>query len=226
MIFSPVLCSPQIWFCSAGLKAVWLPLGLCRGSVVEEIDLCCVEESQHVHRWGWALGQSRATRKHLFWISCVLPPSRNPTLWLLGKNNIKRCHFPFGNLVLTLPINGKILNQTSSHREPKSSGYLFMSLSLIKPNWLLKIALVPYENRQGVMQQAGNEPEIWTSSEIFLHLPQGSGKIPDLCLTRWGSADTALLPEVCAGMATLKLHRGKKNLQNMCITDSWKLQPS
>lgn len=160
MIFSPVLCSPQIWFCSAGLKAVWLPLGPCRGSVVEEIDLCCVEESQHVHRGGWALGQSRATRKHLFWISCILPPSRNPTLWLLGKNNIKRCHFPFGNLVLTLPINGKILNQTSSHREPKSSGYLFMSLSLIKPNWLLKIALVPYENRQGVMQQAGNEPEI------------------------------------------------------------------
>lgn len=59
--------------------------------------------------------------------------------------------------MLTMPINRKILNQSYSHREPKGSGCLFISLLLIKPNRLLKIVLVPYANRQGMMQQAGNE---------------------------------------------------------------------
>lgn len=90
-----------------------------------------------------------------------------------------------------MPINGKIFNQSNFYREPKSSGCLFISLSLIKPNCLLKIVFVPYANRQGMMQQVGNETGKWVVSKLFLHLPWGLGKLPGLRVAAQSPGDTA-----------------------------------
>lgn len=110
----------------------------------------CVEEAEPWDRAGLQGGISLGTL-------VFSHPSRNQPCgyW---KRKKKKMSFLFGNLLLALPINGKVLNQSSSHREPASSGCLFMASSLIKPHQLLKIAPVPYENRRGVMQKAGNEP--------------------------------------------------------------------
>lgn len=74
-----------------------------------------------------------------------------------GGKKCGKCCSSLGNFILTLPINGEVLNQSYFHREPKSSGCLFISLSLTKPNYILKIVLLPYANQQGMVQQAGNE---------------------------------------------------------------------
>lgn len=71
----------------------------------------------------------------------------------------------------------------------KNSGCLFISLSLIKPNCLLKIVLVPYANRQGMMQQAGNETGKWGIPKLLLCLPRGLGKVSVLCFGLWSLAD-------------------------------------
>lgn len=94
--------------------------------------------------------------KHLFSISCIPCPCRHQSLRLWGEK-CRKCHSSLGNFILTVPINGEVLNWSYFHREPKSSGCLFISLSLIKPNCSLKIVLLPYASQQGMAQQSGNE---------------------------------------------------------------------
>lgn len=139
---------------------------------------------------GWALGQSRAPRGASILHLLYSPSPAGTQPWGYWGKKCRKCHSSLRNFVLTMPINGKILNQSYFHREPKRAGCLFIALSLIKPNCLLKIALVPYANRQGMMQQAGNETGKWVISKLFLHLPQGLVKLPGLCFAAWSPGDT------------------------------------
>lgn len=136
---------------------------------------------------GWALGQSSAPRgASILLLLYSSTPAGTQTCSYHGKK-CRKCP-SLGNFMLTMPIHGKILNQSYSHREAKGSGCLFISLSLIKPNRLLKIVLVPYANRQGMMQQVGNETGKWVISKLFLHL--GLGKLPGLCFVTGSPRDT------------------------------------
>ena len=139
---------------------------------------------------GWALGQSRAARRAsiLHLLHSPTPAGTQP--WGYQWEKCRKCHSSLGNFILTVPINGKILNQSHFHREPKSSGCFFISLSLIKPNCLLKVVLVPCASRQGMMQQAGNETGEHMISKLSLHLPRGLGKLPGPCFARWSPGDT------------------------------------
>lgn len=119
--------------------------------------------------------------EHLFSFSCIPPPQQAPKPAATTGKKCRKCP-SLGNFMLTMPINGKILNQSYSHREPKGSGCLFISLLLIKPNSLLKIVLVPYANRRG-NDAAGGEWD-WKMSDLEIISPSA---------TRFGEAPRSLL---------------------------------